>query len=149
MTRVKLTTRGRYAVMAMVGLAQGTDAKKPIPLSEIATHGDISLSYLEQLVAGLRRHGLVKSYRGPGGGYVLGKPANEIVVSEIFIAAEDSTPGRKKASNAGKSKKTDQTVELWEHIEGLLYSKLKDVTLADVVNNDLDDIVKPRKSVEI
>lgn len=65
-TRLKLTTRGQYAVVAMVEI--GRDGKKaPVPLSDIAETTNISLSYLEQLIAGLRRHGLVTSYRGPGG----------------------------------------------------------------------------------
>ncbi|MCD8497512.1 MAG: Rrf2 family transcriptional regulator [Alphaproteobacteria bacterium] len=64
-TRLKLTTRGKYAVMAMIEIGRST-GKRPVPLSDIAGTTNISLSYLEQLIAGLRRHGLVKSYRGPG-----------------------------------------------------------------------------------
>ncbi|MCD8520575.1 MAG: Rrf2 family transcriptional regulator [Alphaproteobacteria bacterium] len=82
-TRLKLTTRGKYAVMAMIEIGRST-GKRPVPLSDIAGTTNISLSYLEQLIAGLRRHGLVKSYRGPGGGYTLGKAANDIPVSDIL-----------------------------------------------------------------
>ncbi|MCD8493980.1 MAG: Rrf2 family transcriptional regulator [Alphaproteobacteria bacterium] len=93
-TRLKLTTRGQYAVVAMVEI--GRDGKKaPVPLSDIAETTNISLSYLEQLIAGLRRHGLVTSYRGPGGGYTLAKPAQSIAVSDILKAAEDSTPAKR------------------------------------------------------
>ena len=82
---LKLTQRGRHAVMASVALAKN-DGKGPLPLAQIARAGDISLSYLEQLFAGLRKHGLVKSHRGPGGGYVLARPP-----SEIFIRSEEHT----------------------------------------------------------
>lgn len=128
--KVKLTTRGRYAVTVMVELAKQQETT-PAPLSGIAQRSDISLSYLEQLISGLRRHGLVKSYRGPGGGYVLKKAANDIVISDILIAAEDITPAKR---NKIKKPTCDTSVVLWDHIEEFLYTKLKDMTLADVVN---------------
>jgi Rrf2 family iron-sulfur cluster assembly transcriptional regulator len=133
--QLKLTTRGRYAMMAMVELAKHTDSK-PLPLSEIAKNGDISLSYLEQLIAGLRRHGLVKSYRGPGGGYSLTKPMREIFVSEILIAAEDSTPAKRNSINEeGKMNSCAHTNALWEVIGSVLFAALKSVTLEDVLSN--------------
>jgi Rrf2 family iron-sulfur cluster assembly transcriptional regulator len=136
--KVKLTTRGRYAVMAMVELAQ-SEKQKPVPLSDIAERGDISLSYLEQLIAGLRRHGLVRSYRGPGGGYVLAKTVDEIMVSDILIAAEDSTPAKKKRASS-KKEKSPQTQNLWSHIEEFLYGHLKDISLSDMMNGKLPKV---------
>jgi len=134
--KVKITSRGKYAITVMVELAKQKE-NKPTPLSGIAERSEISLSYLEQLIAGLRRHDLVKSYRGPGGGYLLKKPANDIIVSDILIAAEDITPARR---NKGKKSKDacETSLNLWTHIEEFLYAKLKNLSLSDVVNNDLD-----------
>lgn len=143
MKKIKLTTRGRYAVMAMIDLAQN-DGNVPLPLADIAHKGQISLSYLEQLVAGLRRHGLVKSYRGPGGGYMLAKPSSEIAVAEILLAAEDSTPAKKSAGTS-KGAPNDQTVRLWDEIEGMLYLKLRSLMLSDVVSNNID-ITEPQRN---
>lgn len=127
--KVQLTTRGRYAVTVMVELAK-QQKEKPTPLSGIAERSEISLSYLEQLISGLRRHGLVKSYRGPGGGYLLKKPANDIVISDILIAAEDITPAKR---NKIKKRANDQSLGLWNHIGEFLYNKLNGLTLADVI----------------
>ena len=85
---MKLSTKGRYAVMAMVDLARHAQAK-PVSLSDIATRQEISLSYLEQLFARLRRAGLVKSVRGPGGGYRLARGSAETRVSEIILAVDE------------------------------------------------------------
>ncbi|MFW6413104.1 MAG: Rrf2 family transcriptional regulator, partial [Oceanicaulis sp.] len=85
---MKLSTKGRYAVMAMADLAVSSK-DGPAPLGEIASRQEISLSYLEQLFAKLRRAGLVKSVRGPGGGYRLARPAGETRVADIMIAVEE------------------------------------------------------------
>ena len=85
---MKLSTKGRYAVMAMVDLARHAQAK-PVSLSDIATRQEISLSYLEQLFARLRRAGLVKSVRGPGGGYRLTRGSADTRVSEIILAVDE------------------------------------------------------------
>jgi Rrf2 family iron-sulfur cluster assembly transcriptional regulator len=84
---MKLSTKGRYAVMAMVDLAQHS-AGQPLTLADIATRQDISLSYLEQLFAKLRRAGLVESVRGPGGGYKLSVSADDIRISEVILAVD-------------------------------------------------------------
>jgi Rrf2 family protein len=81
---MRLTTKGRYAVTAMMDLAIH-QSKRPVTLQDIATGQEISLSYLEQLFAKLRRHGLVKGTRGPGGGYRLAKPADEISIAAIIL----------------------------------------------------------------
>src|SRR5690349_3602410 len=85
---MQLSTRGRYAVMAMTDLAaQG--AERPVALAEIAERQQISRPYLEQLFARLRRRGLVKSVRGPGGGYRLARPASELSVAEVVTAVDE------------------------------------------------------------
>ena len=89
---MRLSTKGRYAVMAMADLARNGQADgvvRAVSLAEIATRQEISLSYLEQLFARLRKSGLVQSVRGPGGGYRLAKGANETVVAEIVLAVDE------------------------------------------------------------
>ena len=86
---MKLSTKGRYAVMAMVDLAMFAD-ERPVSLGDIADRQEISVSYLEQLFAKLRRHGLVKSVRGAGGGYVLGHLPEEMRISDIVRAVDES-----------------------------------------------------------
>lgn len=131
---VKLTTRGRYAVMAMVELS-ANGFEKPMPLSEIAGRSNISLSYLEQLIAALRRNGLVVSHRGPGGGYLLAKMPDQIPVADILKAAEDCVPAKRQTSNS--STINDQTRELFKHIGEILHVCLSKVSLADVLDRRL------------
>ena len=85
---MKLSTKGRYAVMAMVDLARHAQAK-PVSLSDIAARQEISLSYLEQLFARLRRAGLVKSVRGPGGGYTIARDLDKVTVADIIKAVDE------------------------------------------------------------
>lgn len=131
--RLKLTSRGRHAVMAMVELAkQGQN--DPVPLSEIAGAATISISYLEQLFAGLRRNGLVRSYRGPGGGYILARPSAEITVSEILLSAEDSLPARRTAGQGDNDEiANEQTAALMLHISSALHEITRQISLADVM----------------
>src|SRR5271165_706846 len=86
---MRLSTKGRYAVMAMADLAAHDGATRPLSLAEIAKRQEISLSYLEQLFAKLRRGGLVRSVRGPGGGYRLSRPAAELRISDIILAVDE------------------------------------------------------------
>jgi Rrf2 family iron-sulfur cluster assembly transcriptional regulator len=133
---VKLTTKGRYAVMAMVDLAQHERAG-PVTIAAIAERQDISLSYLEQLFAKLRRGGLVRSVRGPGGGYVLSHPASETRIADVILAVnepikatrcEDGSP-RGCVPGRGRC----LTHDLWEELGRQIYLYLSAVTLADVV----------------
>ncbi len=121
---MKLSTKGRYAVMAMVDLARHAQAK-PVSLSDIATRQEISLSYLEQLFARLRRAGLVKSVRGPGGGYRLTRGSAETRVSEIILAVD----------RADRSKCL--THDLWEELGNQIHMFLSSVTLLDVLERKL------------
>ncbi|HEX9792177.1 MAG TPA: Rrf2 family transcriptional regulator [Kiloniellales bacterium] len=134
---MKLSTKGRYAVMALVDLAhQGDDS--PTSLAEIAERQEISLSYLEQLFAKLRRGGLVKSVRGPGGGYLLANKPEETRIADIILAVDEPiratrcTPGQPHGCRANKSRCT--THDLWEELGNQIYLYLSSVTLADVVH---------------
>lgn len=138
---LKLTSRGRHAVMAMVELAQ-YGGKSPLPLSQIAQRGNISLSYLEQLFTGLRRHDLVVSHRGPGGGYLLARPAEEIYITDILAAAEDNVSARRhKSSQAGEDAVDEhrETSQLWTNIGQILHVYLRKVSLQDIAANNLEN----------
>jgi Rrf2 family iron-sulfur cluster assembly transcriptional regulator len=134
---MKLSTKGRYAVMAMVDLANSTrEIGMPISLADIAARQAISLSYLEQLLAKLRRNGLVKSVRGPGGGYLLSRNYEDIRISDIVTAADEHlsatrcTPGSAKGCNADKSRCL--THDLWDELTNQITMYLSSVSLADV-----------------
>ena len=121
--------------MAMVSLAANIQ-NAPVPLSDIARQSDISLSYLEQLVSGLRRDKLVKSYRGPGGGYSLALPAAEISIAQILKAAEHSTPGQKnKAHDGWNIRDCVHTDALFNHIGEYLGQYLQTISLADLLTD--------------
>ncbi len=107
---------------------------RPVPLSDIAANRQISLSYLEQLFAGLRRHGLVKSHRGPGGGYLLGMPAGQITVGAIVRAAEDSPTARRSPNNNRRQKSTEEASDrLWDAMNSHIAHTLDGISLDDVV----------------
>lgn len=133
---MKLSTKGRYAVMALVDLAGCSDGK-PVSLADIAERQEISLSYLEQLFAKLRRGSLVKSVRGPGGGYLLAHSPAETRVSDIILAVDEPiratrcTPGQPFGCRSNKSR--CMTHDLWEELGNQIYLYLSSVTLADVV----------------
>ncbi len=136
---VKLTSRGRHAVMAMVELARHS-GQGPLPLSQIAQNGNISLSYLEQLFTGLRRRGLVKSHRGPGGGYLLAQPAKNIFITDIMEAAEDNISARRQQPAGTESAIGNQeTNELWSNIGQVLHVYLRRVSLEDIAAHNLDN----------
>jgi Rrf2 family transcriptional regulator, iron-sulfur cluster assembly transcription factor len=133
---MRLSTKGRYAVMAMVDLAKhGTGV--PISLAEIAERQEISLSYLEQLFAKLRVGGLVKSVRGPGGGYLLAHGPSGTRISDIILAVDEPiratrcSPGAPVGCRGNKSRCL--THDLWEELGNQIHLFLSAVTLADVV----------------
>ncbi len=137
---MKLSTKGRYAVMAMVDLAMFSD-NKPISLADIADRQEISLSYLEQLFAKLRRGGLVRSVRGPGGGYLLAREDTETRISDIILAVDEPiratrcTPGQPYGCRINKSR--CMTHDLWEELGNQIYLYLSSVTVADVVKKQI------------
>ncbi|MEE9303969.1 MAG: Fe-S cluster assembly transcription factor [Thiotrichaceae bacterium] len=131
---MKLSTKGRYAVTAMMDLAIH-DIDGPVTLADISKCQGISLSYLEQLFSKLRKHGLVEGVRGPGGGYRLGKPASQISVANIILAVDESIDA---TGCSGKSDcqggKRCLTHKLWEDLSVRLYEFLDGIKLNEFVN---------------
>src|SRR5205085_10690548 len=113
---MRLSTKGRYAVMAMVDLARFSNGA-PINLADIAERQEISLSYLEQLFAKVRRGGLVKSVRGPGGGYLLGRGMTELRISDIILAVDEPIRATRCAAGSPTGCKLNKgrclTHDLW------------------------------------
>lgn len=131
---MRLTTRGRYAVTAMLDLALHGDAG-PISLADISTRQEISLSYLEQLFAKLRKQDLVTSVRGPGGGYCLGQNGADINVADIIDAVNESTD----ATNCGgkgicQNGEICLTHDLWNDLSEQIHTFLADITLAKLMS---------------
>jgi Rrf2 family transcriptional regulator, iron-sulfur cluster assembly transcription factor len=133
---MRLSTKGRYAVMAMVDLAKH-GAGRPVSLADIADRQEISLSYLEQLFAKLRKGNLVNSVRGPGGGYLLAYAASETRISDIILAVDEPiratrcTPGAPTGCRGNNSRCL--THDLWEELGNQIHLYLSSVSLADVV----------------
>ena len=130
-----LSTKGRYAVMAMTDLA-GRQADRAVTLADIAARQEISLSYLEQLFARLRRRGLVKSTRGPGGGYRLARPAAETKIIDIVLAVDEPLHATRCGAHAkGCMAKGERclTHDLWAEMGRQVQDYLAAVSLADVL----------------
>ncbi len=130
---MRLTTKGRYAVTAMLDLA--LHAKdSPVPLADISQRQGISLSYLEQLFARLRRQGLVDSARGPGGGYRLSRGASEIAVVDV-ITAIDEKVDQTRCDGKGDCQNGEPclTHELWKDLSDQIYTFLSNITLGQLV----------------
>ncbi|WP_043647212.1 Rrf2 family transcriptional regulator [Caenispirillum salinarum] len=132
---MRLSTKGRYAVMAMADLASHSQGK-PVALADIAERQEISLSYLEQLFGKLRKGGLVRSVRGPGGGYLLSRTAGEMRISDIILAVDEPiqttrcTPGTPAGCHNNKGR--CMTHDLWEELGNQIYLYLSSVTLEQV-----------------
>jgi len=124
--------------MAMVDIAAHTEGK-PIALADVAERQEISLSYLEQLFGKLRRGGLVKSVRGPGGGYLLAHGAKDTRISDIILSVDEPikttrcTPGSPAGCKSNKSRCL--THDLWQELGNNIYLYLNSVSLADVISN--------------
>lgn len=132
---MRLTTKGRFAVTAMLDLAL-YEGDKPVTLAGISERQSISLSYLEQLFSRLRRQGLVTSVRGPGGGYRLAKAQNEISISEIIAAVDeliDATQcgGHENCKDEGRC----MTHDLWTSVNEVILDYLSSITVADMVES--------------
>lgn len=132
---MRLSTKGRYAVMAMVDLAAHSHGQ-PISLADVADRQEISLSYLEQLFAKLRRGGLVKSVRGPGGGYLLARSAEDTRIADIIVAVDEPirvtrcSPASPHGCRNNKSRCL--THDLWEELSKQIHLFLSSVSVADV-----------------
>ncbi|MCC6868025.1 MAG: Fe-S cluster assembly transcription factor [Burkholderiales bacterium] len=130
---MRLTTKGRFAVTAMIDVAMH-GGSGPVALAAVSSRQKISLSYLEQLFGKLRRSGLVESVRGPGGGYHLAKPQREVSVADIIVAVDEPIDA---TQCGGKENCLDDhrcmTHDLWMSLNAHIFSFLAGVTLADLV----------------
>jgi Rrf2 family iron-sulfur cluster assembly transcriptional regulator len=140
---MRLTTRGRYAVTAMLDLALHGKAG-PISLAEISARQTISLSYLEQLFARLRQSGLVTSVRGPGGGYRLGRPFEAISVAEIIDSVSESVDTTNcKGKGDCQAGNICLTHHLWDNLSHQIHGFLSGISLADLVaKRDVQDVAE-------
>jgi len=136
---MKLTTKGRYAVTAMLDLSlhSNKEHKGPVSLVEISERQDISLSYLEQLFSKLRRQELVKSMRGPGGGYTLSRSPAEITISSIIMAVDENLDVTNCGNASGGCHETNKrclTHNLWMDLSNRIQSFLDDISLQDLMD---------------
>ena len=136
---MKLTTKGRYAVMAMADLAANQNGK-PVSLNDISLRQNISLSYLEQLFSKLRNEKLVKSVRGPSGGYILEKNPKEIRISNIIFAVDEQvkTLNCKRESKKGCNGKTIKCIthNLWDDLEQHINTFFENKSLSDLLKQN-------------
>ena len=134
---MRLTTKGRFAVTAMLDLAL-RNKQAPVTLAGIGVRQGISLSYLEQLFGKLRRHALVQSVRGPGGGYRLAKPSDKVSVADIILAVDEPLDATQCGGmeNCQEDKRC-MTHNLWATLNEKLYDYLNSVTLQDLVDEQL------------
>ena len=136
---MRLTTKGRFAVTAMIDLALNAQ-NNAVKLNSISERPQISLSYLEQLFSKLRRAGLVESIRGPGGGYILGRDAGEINIAQIIAAAEDELDATLCKGKANcQSGAPCLTHNLWENLNHTINAYLSSVTLAGLLAQQQPD----------
>ena len=130
---MRLTTKGRFAVTAMIDLAL-RESDGPVTLAGISERQKISLSYLEQLFGKLRRHGLIQRVRGPGGGYCLAREAREVTVADVITAVDEPLDA---TQCGGKENCQDDhrcmTHDLWANLNKRMYEYLDSVSLADLV----------------
>lgn len=130
---MRLTTKGRYAVTAMLDLAIHHD-QGPVTLADIAKRQGISLSYLEQLFAQLRKNDLVRSTRGPGGGYRLGRGATAIAVSDVIRAVDESVDATRCGGKENcQGEERCLTHDLWTDLSQQIYEFLSSINLAQLV----------------
>lgn len=141
---MKLTTKGRFAVTALLDMILAANANNldnpqniatPISLLNISKRQDISLSYLEQLFVKLRKSGIVKSYKGPGGGYIIAKNPNEITISNVINAVNDDMDARNCHGmvNCKNNKQKCLTHDLWSGLTEHIYNYLDNISLYDLL----------------
>ncbi len=139
---MKLTTKGRYAVTAMLDLAINCD-RGPITLADISQRQGISLSYLEQLFSRLRRRGLVDSTRGPGGGYRLSRAAEAIAVADVISAVDETVDAtRCKGLKNCNDTRACLTHQLWTDLSDQIHDFLDDISLAQVLDKRPHEVSK-------
>ena len=149
---MRLTTKGRFAVTAMLDLAMH-EIDKPVTLAGISERQSISLSYLEQLFSRLRRGGLVKSVRGPGGGYRIAKKHSEISVSEIISAVDELIDATQCGGKENcRDERRCMTHDLWSSLNTKILEYLSGVSLAELVASQQERkkiVVPARKEFQI
>jgi len=142
---MRLTSKGRYAVMAMADLALHGGAERAVPLQDIARRQEISLSYLEQLFARMRRAGLVSGVRGPGGGYRLARGSETITIAEVIAAVNEPIKATRCDEGSTKSclGKSGRCIAhgLWQEMGDRIQNFLGSVSLADVLERRFDGVV--------
>ncbi|MBN2701829.1 MAG: Fe-S cluster assembly transcriptional regulator IscR [Methylothermaceae bacterium] len=146
---MRLTTKGRYAVTAMLDLAYHS-GQKPVTLTDIAKRQDISLSYLEQLFSKLRRAGMVTGVRGPGGGYQLSRSSDEINVADIITAVDESVDSTRCGGKGNcQNNQPCLTHELWMGLSEQIRTYLAGISLADLLSRRTIQSVANRQDQEI
>jgi len=131
---MRLTTKGRYAVTAMLDLALHQGQQRPVTLQDIAINQEISLSYLEQLFARLRQGGLVRGTRGPGGGYRLAQDSSEISIAGIISAVDEKSDLTRCGGKADCQQGEEcLTHEIWADLSQKIYQFLDDISLAELI----------------
>ena len=142
---MRLTAKGRYAVTAMLDLAVHHD-QGPISLADVSERQGISLSYLEQLFAKLRRRELVKSVRGPGGGYQLNRGADDIYIAQIVDSVDENVDATKCAGRADcQQGETCLTHDLWSDLSLQIHNFLSDINLASLIKKRDIQIIAARQ----
>ena len=140
---MRLTSKGRYAVMALVDLAK-FDGIYPVSLRDISLRQGISLVYLEQLFLKLKKNQIVNSVRGNRGGYILSKNASEIKISDVFVAVDEKvkTIGCEKHSDSGCNGKSSKCIthDLWDELEDYINNFFQQKTLGDLINKNNSNI---------
>lgn len=141
-----LTTKGKYAVMAIIDLHEESAKEeniKPVSLMSIAQRQNISLSYLEQIFANLRKNDIVKSVKGPGGGYVLKKDAKDISISSVVLATGEKVKMTSCKNSLGgcdlakrNNNKKCRTHDLWHGLESNIHKYLDSISIFDICKND-------------
>lgn len=130
---MKLSTKARYAITAMMELALNEN-KKPVTLADISEYQKISLSYLEQLFAKLRAKGLVRGVRGPGGGYHLAKPASELDVASIVAAINDEISKHDATTVTEQGSEKEVLDTMWGILSKKMYKYLEGISLQELVD---------------
>ena len=139
---MRLTTKGRFAVTAMIDLAS-RQGNGPVTLSAISERQEISLSYLEQLFGKLRRHKIVESVRGPGGGYNLARAAKDVTVADIIIAVDEPLDATQCGGKENCHSQTQEgggrcmTHDLWSTLNAKMVEYLDSVSLKDLVDQQI------------
>ena len=134
---MKLSTKGQYAIKAMINLAINFN-NNPVTLTELSSSQTISISYLEQLFSMLRSSGLVQGVRGPGGGYRLGKAPNQISIADIVLAVEDSPNNTSSKEDLNNNKSEESLANnLWNGFSEQLSVYLNSISLADIIKDQV------------